>query len=193
MEEDALREIEGQKIKSKLFSKEDLIDQAFRDCIFTSCDFSAASLRNVMFCTCSFVNCNFSLVKLAGTRFQDVKFVNCKIVGAEFSKCEKTFFSATFKDCSLQYCNFSDLNMKNVSFNGSRLTESTFKNTCLKGADFSDVNLLGTLFHNCDLNKADFSQARQYAIDPHTNKIKNAIFSMPEVVGLLRGFDITIV
>jgi fluoroquinolone resistance protein len=117
----------------------------------------------------------------------------CKIAGAEFFKCEKTFFSANFKNSLLQYCNFSDLNMKNSSFKGSKLKDSHFTNTILKGADFSDVDLSGTVFHNCDLCNADFSSAVQYDIDPRTNKIKKAKFSLPEAAGLLRAFDITIV
>ena len=82
---------------------------------------------------------------------------------------------------------------KYVFFIGSKLKENYFTNTCLIGADFYDVDLSGTIFHNCDLSKADFSSATQYAIDPQTNKIKKARFSLPEAVGLLRTFDITIV
>jgi uncharacterized protein YjbI with pentapeptide repeats len=83
--------------------------------------------------------------------------------------------------------------MKKTSFTGSKLKENYFTNTCLSGADFSGVDLSGTIFHNCDLCTADFSTATQYDIDPQTNKMKNATFSLPEVINLLRGFDITIV
>ncbi len=60
-------------------------------------------------------------------------------------------------------------------------------------ADFRGADLSGTLFHNCDLSKADFSTAVNYNIDPGTNKIKKAKFSLFEVLGLLSVFDITIV
>ena len=72
------------------------------------------------------------------------------------------------------------------------MRENHFTNTTLSGADFSDVELSGTLFHNCDLSKANFSTATRYDINPLTNQIKKARFSLPEAVGLLRGFDITI-
>jgi len=39
---------------------------------------------------------------------------------------------------------------------------------------------------------ADFASAVRYDIDPQTNKIKKAKFSLPEAVGLLKGFAITI-
>ena len=37
---------------------------------------------------------------------QDVKFIDCKIVGVEFSKCDRTFFSISLKNTILQYCDF---------------------------------------------------------------------------------------
>lgn len=184
---------EGQLFKSEDFSKKSLENYVFTSCSFNSCDFSESILRNAKFCSCTFENCNLSNFKLDGCRFQDVHFVDCKIVGAEFFKCEKTFFSIFFRKCLLQYCNFSDLNMKNTTFNESKLKECHFTNTSLIGADFTEVDLSGTIFHNCDLSKADFSSAIRYDIDPQTNKIKKAKFSLPEAVGLLRGFDIIIV
>lgn len=183
---------EGQAIKSADFSKKSLEDRAFTSCSFTSCDFSESILRNAKFSGCIFINCNLSLPKLDGCRFQDARFTECKIVGTEFFKCEKTLFSVSLNKCLLLYCNFSELNMKNTSFNGSTLKENHFTNTSLIGADFTDADLSGTLFHNCDLSKADFSSATRYDIDPLTNKIKKAKFSLPEAVGLLRGFDIVL-
>src|SRR5262245_40930201 len=109
---------EGQTIKSENFSKKNMKKRSFTGCAFNSCDFSEAVLRNAKFCSCTFSNCNFSLVKLDGCRLQDVRFLDCKIAGTAFFKCDKTFFSANFKNSLLQYCNFSDLNMKNSSFHG---------------------------------------------------------------------------
>jgi uncharacterized protein YjbI with pentapeptide repeats len=130
---------------------------------------------------------------MEGCRFQDIQFLECKIVGAEFFKCEKTFFSAQFSRSMLHYCNFSDLNLKGIRFSECKLKDCYFTQTCLIEARFADVDLSGTVFHNSDLSKADFSSASNYDIDPRTNKIKKAKFSLPEAVGLLRGFDINIV
>lgn len=82
---------------------------------------------------------------------------------------------------------------KKVSFGGSKLNDCHFTNTNLIGADFGEVNLSGTIFHKCDLSMADFTTAIQYDIDPQTNKIKKAKFSLPEALGLLRCFDVMIV
>lgn len=133
-----------------------------------------------------------SLVKVEGCHFQNAQFLHCKFVGVEFFKCAKTFFSVQFQNSSLLYCNFSDLNLKGTLFDASKLTECYFTNTCLIDANFKDADLSGTVFHNSDLSKADFSSAINYDIDPRTNKLKKAKFSLPEATALLRGFDIII-
>ena len=130
---------------------------------------------------------------MEGCRFQDVQFIDCKIIGGAFFKCDRTFFSASFKNSLLHYCNFSDLHLKNGSFSGCRLRECHFNNTQLTGANFDETDLTGSLFHNCDLSNANFSKAINYDIDPRTNKIKKAKFSLPEALGLLRGFEVDIV
>jgi uncharacterized protein YjbI with pentapeptide repeats len=53
--------------------------------------------------------------------------------------------------------------------------------------DFKDSK-----FSNTDLSYADFTQAKNYDINPNYNKIKRAIFSIPEVLTLLQGFDVVI-
>lgn len=158
--------------------------------VFKSQDFSKQSLAAHILTDCLFQNCNLSLVKVDDCRLHNVQFIDCKIVGVEFFKCEKRFFSVDFRNCQLNYCNFSDLNMKNTHFCKSQIKEGYFTNTSLINARFENVDLSGTIFHNCNLSKADFSTAFNYHIDPMTNNIKKAKFSLPEAVGLLQGFDI---
>lgn len=184
---------EEKVFKSENFSKKSLERQTFGSCSFINCDFSESILRNAKFSACVFTGCNISLPKLNACRFQEVQFIDCKIVGAEFFTCDRAFFSVSFKKCLLTYCNFSDLNMKNTQFEGSKIHETYFTNTILTGADFTDTDLQGTLFHDCDLSLADFTAAARYNIDPRTNKLRKAKFSLPEAIGLLQGFDITIV
>ncbi len=176
----------------KDFLKEPLENLFFTNCSFFHCNFSQVFLKGFRFCSCLFEGCNFSLSRLDGCRMQNVEFIDCKIVGVEFFKCERTFFSANYKNSFLHYCNFSDLSMKSTIFKGSRVKETHFINTSLIGSDFKDVDLEGTVFHHCDLSKADFTGATHYEIDPQVNKIKGAKFSLPEAIGLLRGFDIIV-
>ncbi len=130
---------------------------------------------------------------MEGCRLQDAYFEDCKVVGAEFFKCEKKFFSIKTKNSFLQYGNFADLNMKRASFQGCKLKECFFTDTNLIEADFKDSDLSGTIFHNSDLSKADFCRSKNYEIDVRANKVKKAKFSFPEAIGLLRGFEIEII
>ena len=184
--------IEEKTFKSKNFSKAVLKAESFISCNFENCNFTESVWRNVKFYSCSFSNSNISLVNLEGCRLQDVVFTECKIVGVEFFKCDTTFFSIKAQNSFLRYCNFSDLNMKSTSFQGSKCKECHFTNTVLTEANFVEADLLGTIFHNCDLSKADFTQASNYMIDPRANKIKKAKFSLPEAIELLNCLEVII-
>lgn len=129
---------------------------------------------------------------MAGCRLQEVCFKECKIVGADFFKCEKNFFSIKATDSFLQYCNFSNLSLKQASFENSALKECHFTDTILTEANFKDSDLSGTVFHNSNLCKANFQGARNYDIDLTANKVKKAKFSLPEALSLLKAFDIEI-
>ena len=71
-----------------------------------------------------------------------------------------------------------------------RAHDADFQEVDLTSADFSQSDFQGTLFNNCNLSKADFRSSRNYQIDPRTNKVKAAKFSLPEAIGLLLGFGI---
>lgn len=180
-----------EQIQSQSFTN--LEGSQYSNCTFKHCDFTGANLRNAQFIGCTFASCNFSNVKLDAARLQEVRFVDCKIIGAEFFKCNRTFFAVSFKECRMQYCNFSDLILKKIAFSGSKMIECHFTDANLQGADFTEVDLSGTNFHNCNLSLADFSSAINYTIDPRTNQLKKAKFSLPDAVGLLHGFEINIV
>lgn len=69
-------------------------------------------------------------------------------------------------------------------------------------ADFTDANLIKGNFEGCDLSRAtfsntnlqsaDFRTAINYSIDPETNKISKAKFSIVGVLGLLDKYDIKV-
>lgn len=82
--------------------------------------------------------------------------------------------------------------LKKSNFSGSKILECTFNETTLTHSNFSETDLTGTTFHRSDLAGANFSSAINYCIDPVTNNVKKAKFSLPEVAGLLGRFGITI-
>ena len=68
--------------------------------------------------------------------------------------------------------------------------------------DFTECDLTATVFDNCDLlnakfentllQKTDLRSAFNYTINPESNKIKKARFSLSGVAGLLDKYDIEI-
>lgn len=188
-----IKTMEDKSIEGSDFTHTSLAEQAFVNCIFQKCNFTESVWHNAKFQSCLFKECNLSLLKIDGCRLQEIIFEDCKVVGVNFFKCDTHFFSIKARNNFFQYCNFADLNMKQVSFYGSKIKDCHFTATSLIEADFGETDLSGTVFHNCDLTKSDFCGAKNYAIDVRTNKVKKAKFSFPEAISLLQGLEIDIV
>jgi uncharacterized protein YjbI with pentapeptide repeats len=166
---------------------------SFLDCQFESCQWNEADWRNAKFADCRFKNCNLSLLKIEGCQLQNVHFIECKLVGIDFFKCDPRFFSIFFDQTILQTCHFADLNMKKSSFPKCKFRDVYFTHTNLTEASFNQADLQGAVFHHCNLTKADFTGAKEYTIDLQSNTVKQAKFSFPEAIRLLKSFDIEIV
>jgi uncharacterized protein YjbI with pentapeptide repeats len=82
------------------------------------------------------------------------------------------------------------------------MKKTVFKNSQLQEIDFSECDLTEAIFNNCDLaraifdntilEKADLHSAYNYSINPDTNRIRGAKFSISGITGLLDKYDIEI-
>jgi fluoroquinolone resistance protein len=57
---------------------------------------------------------------------------------------------------------------------------------------FEGCNMTAAIFDQTTLEKADLRTSYNYSIDPETNRIKKAKFSITGVAGLLDKYDIVI-
>ncbi len=173
------------------FTKEKtFVGSEFCDCDLSGMDFSGKELS-----ACTFTHCNLSLVKFINASLSENVFRGSKLVGIDFTAIKKPILFRPFlrfEDCLLELCNFSGLNMKEATFESCSLLKCAFDQTDLTQAKFDSTDLEGTDFHHANLLQADFSRSRNYAINPTSNNIKKAKFSIPEALSLLRGFDIEI-
>lgn len=176
---------EGLELDKEEIKNKDFVDCRFVKCNFFECDFSGSE-----FSDCTFEHCSISLTKFFNCGFRTVKFSDSKLVGIDLTKSTINFFELGFKKCLIDACNFSMLPMESTVFDGCVIRECIFGDANLTSATFDDCDLEGTLFHNTKLEKADFSSAKNYAINPVTNSIKGAKFTLPEAVSLLRAFGI---
>jgi len=182
-----------QYIQDKTFYRNDTpIKGNYENCIFNGCDFSEKDLSGYKFTECVFNDCNLSLAKLNKTAFQDVKFNGCKMLGLRFD---------TFNEFGLSFW-FNNFLLNHSSFYKAKIKKTNFINSQLKETDFAEADLYNSIFDNCDLERAIFDQtilekadlrtSYNYCINPESNKIKKAKFSILGVVGLLDKYDIEI-
>lgn len=183
---------ENQSYKKENYTNSKLDNHHYTNCKFHHCDFSQTSFKKVRFIDCQFDNCVLNLPQLDDCRLQECVFKESKITGANFFQCDPFLFSIKLESCLLQYCNFANLPLKEGIFNKSIFTECVFSENQMQETQFCYCDLTGTIFHHCNLQKANFSKAFNYVIDPLTNQIKGATFSLPEALVLLRSFEINL-
>lgn len=164
----------------------------YEDCSFIRCNLSNAVLNEIHFTECCFIDCDLSSASLMHTTFNDVKFKGCKMLGLQFNECNEHLFTITIEDGVLNHSSFYKRKLKKMQFINCTLHEVDFAEADLSNAVFNGCDLKGSIFDNSVLEKADFRKAYNYCIDPLTNKIKKARFSVPAVTGLLYKYDIDI-
>ena len=84
------------------------------------------------------------------------------------------------------------MNLKGISFVRCNLEEVDFYEANLSQVIFDECNLNRAIFENTNLTKADFYSSFDYSLDPETNRLKKAIFSRQNVLGLLQKYEIII-
>ena len=169
-----------------------LRNREFYKCTFVMCDFTKSDLRGNDFEDCTFQDCNFSMTEIEGVGFRSAAFIGCKILGIDFTRCNKLMFSFRFENCILDYCTFFGTKLKKTHFIKCSLKEVDFGETDLTSSLFTNTDLMGAQFSNTVLEKADFSSATNFAIDPESNKLKKAKFSALQLEGLLYKYQLDI-
>ena len=180
----------GKTYSSEVFKQitveSSLIAQAiFTDCRFVKCVFRQVDFSGSDFTDCVFEGCEMSSPMFVNTGFHGAVFQSSKLVGVDFTKSSVHLFRLGFLESLIDTCNFSSLKMKKTPFERCTIRDSRFVGTVLSESNFEGSDLYRTNFHECDLEKAIFTRAKNYAIDPRTNRLKGAIFSLPEAVSLL--------
>lgn len=172
---------------SEDLSQTELAGHSFEDCSFSSCRFGERTLLRASFVNCLFESCEFVLSKLEGAKLNSARFRNSKLVGVSFAGCSKFGFLPDFDSCLLDSSVFCDNCLKKTRFSGCIVRNSDFMECDIREATFISTSLEGTVFQKCNLEKADLTGARDYSIDPASNRLARARFSLPEAQSFL-GF-----
>ncbi|MFH0733118.1 MAG: pentapeptide repeat-containing protein [bacterium] len=169
----------------------ELREKEFYKCEFIKCNFLKSKLYNCDFEDCSFENCDISLWKLKNTKLIDVVFTECKLIGVDWTEVLKPL-KANFYNSILNNNSFYALNLNLIKMINCNLHDVDFTDANLTKAKFCSSDLNGSIFKNNTLIQADFSDAKNYYLNPTENKIKKAVFTLPEALSLLSSFDIVI-
>lgn len=174
------------------FSEVPLIAGEYEGCTFQNCNFMGGDITDFRFIDCYFEGCNLSLVKSNKTVFLNAKFKDCKILGFRFDTCLKFGLSFSFDSCQLNHSSFYKTNIKKTTFENSQLQEVDFTECDLTGSVFDKCDLAKSVFNNTNLEKVDFCTSYNYSLDPESNRIRKAKFSLYGLPGLLGRYDIDI-
>lgn len=185
--------IQDQQFNTINFHTDPILPGDYENCTFESSTFTNVNLSGFNFDECEFRNCDFSNAKTTNTAFRNVKFNNCKLIGLQFNECNPFLLAFQFIGCQLNLSSFYQQKIKGTFFKDCILHEVDFTETQLSGSTFSNCDFSGAIFENTILEKTDFRTSFNFSIDPETNRIKLAKFSMSGVAGLLDKYHIRIV
>lgn len=168
----------------------------FEQCRFEHCDFSGSQFSACRFIECEFIHCNLSNTKFSTSSFSDCEFAESKCIGIDWTtlKLPMIVLASPFKfyQCQLDQSNFFELNLPDCVMEQCQIHEADFRGANLSNGSFAYSELTSSLFLHTKLEHTYFTGATQYSIDPNLNALKGAIFSFPDVVGLLNHLDIKI-
>ncbi len=168
-----------------------IVGTEFSACTFTSCKLFKISFYNCTFEDCEFENCDLASASIKHTIFRGVKFIDTKLTGIQWPDAAMPL-DVNFIRCLLNYSGFIGVDLRNTAMIECQVKEADFTEANLTKADCSYSDFSGARFINTNLTRANFTNATNYAIHPHGNKLCKTRFSSPEVLSLLDVFDIII-
>lgn len=168
-----------------------IVDSEFLDCTFKNCKFFQISFFDCTFENCVFENCDLASASIQYTSFSDVKFIDSKLTGIQWAAAAIPL-DVNFNKCLLNYSGFIGVDLRNTEIVECRVREADFSEADLSKANCTYSDFLGTRFMNTNLTRTNFTNATNYSIHPHGNKLCKTRFSLPEALSLLDVFDIII-
>lgn len=164
----------------------------FEQCTFTRCDLSGCDFAKSKFIECTFTGCDLSMIKWRGASLQHVVLVECKVMGVDLSACSEMLFSVHFDRCVLDHSVLVKRRMPKTGFVKCSLKGVDFSEADLSQAILDDCDLQDAVFERTDLRKADLATAFNFRIDPRSNDLRGARFSLQGALELLNCFGVVV-
>ena len=180
--------------KNVEYQEETFTKKEFENCRFINCNFSSSHFIACYFEDCAFENCNLSMIHVDDSLFRDVIFTNSKLIGVLWSEARRKGFSQSiyFKSSFVNYSSFHMVDLQKCKFDDVSAIEADFSEANLSKVKLNNMDLSGATFYHTNLKTADFTTARNYMFNPSENQVKDATFSLPDVVNLLYPFGLKV-
>lgn len=162
----------------------------YENCEFTNCSFDRVDLSWFSFCECRFKGCFFNACSINNTSWREVTFAESKLTGLHFEESNNPLVDITITDSTLELCSFNDMKITRLHISNSKLLECDFSSTHMEAALLNTCNFDKSIFENTHLAKANLKGSYNFYIDPEHNSIKQAVFSLQAVQGLLHKYQI---
>ena len=174
------------------FSSINLVEHSFQNCLFTSCRFRETEMQSANFRFCVFKESEFVLTKVHNVTLNDASFESCRIMGINFSEFNNFGFFPAFKNCVIDNSIFNGICLRKGKIFTCKLVDCDFSACDFSEADFTNTVFKHVTISQCNLEKADFRYCQGYRINPDTNRVRKAKFSLPEAQSFLSFLDIII-
>lgn len=172
-------------------------DHHFRNLYFTNCSFHHCVFKNCTiedsnFDNCELHDCDISMLKFKQTPFRKL-FIRKSQARAIMWVDAIRPFSIEFLDSCISYSSFYGKDLKGARFINCIAEEVDFSECNLSSTIFHGTDLKGAIFYNTDLRQSSFVGAKNYRIDPASNRLKKAKFCLPEAISFLEILNIELV
>ncbi|HVK58790.1 MAG TPA: pentapeptide repeat-containing protein, partial [Candidatus Kapabacteria bacterium] len=165
-----MAEFENEKLSGVHFTEESLQRHSWEGCEFRQCSLQGIKRVQGRFVDCQFTECDLSNLDVAGSQFTEVSFRDCKMLGIRWHEVTPLLFSAKFDGCNLTFCDFFGMKLRKLEMVRCQLHGAIFEQADLTEAVLCGSDFKNAVFLQTQLTKADFTDARNYDIDPLTNR-----------------------
>ncbi|STX81368.1 Uncharacterized protein conserved in bacteria [Legionella busanensis] len=176
--------------------RSEINNKVFENCKFEKTNFNEAKLIGCKFVDCEFLSCNLSAAQIINSSFSDTVFSESKLMGINWTKAKWPLIRLTspvqFYRSNISYSSFYGLDLKEIILEECIAHDVDFREGNFSKGNFMLNDFERSLFLHTNLNSTSFIDATNYSINPTENDIRKAKFSIPEVLYLLRSFQIEI-
>ena len=178
--------------ENKNFVDDPLAIADYEGCTFINCNFNQCNLSELNFIECDFNTCNLSMVNMYKTGLKNIRLSGCRTTGVQFEECNPFLFAIHCIECPMEFSTFVQMDLKKSTFKDSQLINVDFSEADLTGLSFDGCDLYDAIFSYSILEKSDFRNARNYTINPESNRMRGSKHSIHQVRGLLEQYDLII-